>query len=70
MNGRLIEALRGPLMLIALGAMFAADQMEVVPFSRTWPALLILFGMLKLAEQMSAGRRRFDKPPEGGQGTA
>ncbi len=49
----LIAALRGPLMLICLGALLAIDQMEILDVSRTWPAILILFGRLKLAEAVA-----------------
>jgi hypothetical protein len=68
MNGSLAAAIRGPLMLIALGAVLAADQMEVISLRRTWPLLLILFGLLELAEHLSAGMRRPKERPEAGQG--
>lgn len=45
----LIDAIRGPVMLVALGILLAADQMGRFGIDRTWPALLILFGLLKLA---------------------
>ena len=49
-SGSLIDSIRGPLMLIGLGVLMAADQMETrFGIDRTWPALLILFGLLKLA---------------------
>lgn len=47
----LFGALRGPLMLITLGALLAMDQMEQLSFASTWPTLLILYGALKLAER-------------------
>jgi hypothetical protein len=49
----LVEAIRGPLMLILLGALLAADQAEKLDIGRTWPALLILYGLLKLAERIT-----------------
>ena len=52
MSGSLLCAIRGPVMLITLGALLALDQMGPVSFSRTWPALLIVFGLFKLAETM------------------
>lgn len=48
-SGTLIDAIRGPIMLIALGLLMAADQLDKIGIDRTWPALLILFGLLKLA---------------------
>jgi hypothetical protein len=47
-----VDAIRGPLMLIALGLLLAADQMDKMSFGQTWPALLILFGLLKLVSHL------------------
>ena len=44
-----VDAIRGPLMMVALGILMAMDQGEWYGIDRTWPALLILFGLLKLA---------------------
>jgi len=55
MNGRkqsVICLVRGPLMLIALGLLLAVDQLGYHSFGRTWPVLIILFGLLKLAERL------------------
>jgi len=48
----LISAIRGPIVLITLGVLMAADQMDRLSFSRSWPILLILFGVFKLAERV------------------
>ena len=48
----LLLAVRGPVMLVTLGLLMAADQLDRVSFSRTWPVLLILFGLFKLAEHL------------------
>ena len=56
MNGGLIRACRGPLVLITLGCLTAADTFWQYPLSRTWPILLILFGLLKLAEKATGSR--------------
>lgn len=66
MSGNLTEAVRGPLMLIALGAVLAADQTDRMDLGRTWPVLLILFGLLKLAEHVAASFR--ERPPAGPEG--
>lgn len=57
MTGNIVEAIRGPLMLVTLGAVLAADQLDRMDLSRTWPILLILFGLLKLAEHLAASFR-------------
>ncbi len=51
MKGNLMCAVQGPVMLITLGFLLAADQMGVIAFSHTWPVLLIVFGLFKLAER-------------------
>jgi hypothetical protein len=56
MNGSLISAIRGPVLLITLGGLLALDQMGPVSFTRTWPALLIVFGLFKLAETWGGNR--------------
>ena len=66
MTGSVIEAVRGPLMLIALGAVLAADQLDRMDLSRSWPILLILFGLLKLGEHLTSGARRREADVERG----
>ena len=56
-SNTLIDAIRGPLMLVALGLLMAADQMDRIGIDRTWPALLILFGLLKVASYLGGGAR-------------
>ena len=51
-NNPFLGAIRGPVLLIALGALLALDQMDRQSFARTWPILLILFGVFKLAERL------------------
>ncbi len=56
MNGNsasLLTALRGPVLLITLGVLFAIDYAGGVSVGRTWPALLIVVGLFKLAEHMA-----------------
>ena len=50
----LIAAVRGPVLLLTLGLLMAADQMDRMSFGRTWPVLLIVFGLFKLAEHLGA----------------
>ena len=50
-----IQAIRGPIMLITLGSLVAIDYAGIYGFWRTWPILIIVFGVLKLAERASAG---------------
>jgi hypothetical protein len=50
----LISAIRGPILLITLGTLVALDYFAGYRFSRTWPILIIVFGVLKLLERLAA----------------
>ena len=52
--GALVRALCGPLLLTILGVLLAADHMGRMSFGRTWPVLVIVFGVCKLAEHVGA----------------
>ena len=67
-SSSLIQAIRGPLMLIMLGTLVAMDYFNVYGFGRTWPILIILFGILKLLEKIVAPRPPVypDSRPTGG----
>jgi hypothetical protein len=46
------QAIRGPVLLITVGILFAMQQAGTLPFSHTWPLLIIVIGVLKLIERM------------------
>jgi hypothetical protein len=47
----LIPAVRGPILLIAIGILFALDYSAGIRFWKTWPVLLIVVGVLHLMER-------------------
>ena len=51
-------------MLIALGILLAADQLDRLGIDRTWPALLILFGILKLASYAASRQSDMHHHPD------
>jgi hypothetical protein len=53
-NPAFLSAIRGPVMLITLGALLSIDHFGTVSFARTWPVLLIVFGLFKLMERSGA----------------
>jgi hypothetical protein len=53
MTPGILGAIRGPVMLITLGTLLSIDHFGNVGFARTWPVLLIVFGIFKLAERSS-----------------
>jgi len=50
-SATLMQAVRGPLLLITLGGLLTEDHFGPYPFWRTWPVLIIVFGLLKLLER-------------------
>lgn len=56
MNNRtalLAQAIRGPILMITVGALFALHQANILPFSSTWPLVIIVVGVVKLVEKMN-----------------
>jgi len=49
----LVRAVRGPVLLMALGGLMSLHRFQDVSFAKTWPVLLILLGLMKLAERMA-----------------
>jgi len=50
----LLRAIRGPVIMITVGVLFAADRFTDYHFHETWPVLLIVVGLM----QLFGGRRR------------
>lgn len=50
-HGAYVRAIRGPVLLIVLGILMLMDHFGDMSFWRTWPALLIVFGAMVLAER-------------------
>jgi hypothetical protein len=68
-NSRLalfVQAIRGPILLITLGVLFAIHQAGVLSFARTWPLILIVIGVMKLFERMAMRPVPGSVPPPGG----
>jgi hypothetical protein len=71
MNNRaalFMQAIRGPILLITIGLLFAAHQAGIISFSRTWPLIIIVIGLMKLFERMLAPPAQPGYPPPGGAG--
>lgn len=58
-----LQAIRGPVLLITIGVLFALEQSGVIAFTRTWPLIIIVVGLMKLLERMVAPAAPF--PPGG-----
>ena len=65
----LLQSIKGPVIMITIGVLFAADRFTDYHFHQTWPVLLIVIGLM----QLLVGRRRrpdYYPPPAAGSGTA
>jgi hypothetical protein len=58
-----VLALRGPVLLLTLGLLFFFEQSGMISFEKTWPILLIVFGVFKLAERAVAPPAPPPPPP-------
>jgi hypothetical protein len=47
------QAIRGPILLIAVGILFALHQAGTLSFWRSWPLLIIVIGVIKLVERLA-----------------
>ena len=45
-DGSLARAVRGPIILITVGVLFALNNFTPYGFGQTWPVLLIVIGLL------------------------
>ena len=55
-----IRAIKGPIIIITLGVLFALQSFNIYGFDQTWPVLLIVIGLLSLL-----GRAVQPPPPPG-----
>ena len=54
-----LHAIRGPIILITVGVLFALNNFTPYGFGETWPVLLIVIGLLSLLSRGGAA-----SPPE------
>ena len=52
-----LNAIRGPVILITVGVLFALDNFTPFGFSRTWPVLLVVTGILSLGKNVARPTR-------------
>ncbi len=56
-------AIRGPIILITIGTLFAIDHFGSYTFDRTWPIIIIVIGLMKLLERALPGPAYNSPPP-------
>ena len=57
--------LMGPSVLVTLGVLFLLDSVSRVSFGRTWPALLLVIGVVKLMQSNASSAGHFGPLPPG-----
>ena len=60
---QIIRAIRGPITLITLGVLFALQNFTNLGFDKTWPVLLIVFGLLSLIRRGTEPSLQPASPP-------
>ena len=55
-SSALLRAIRGPIIMITIGVLFALDEFSILSFRQTWPAILIVVGLLNLT-RFTRGRQ-------------
>lgn len=48
-----VRAVRGPIILITVGTLFALDHFTPWGFHQTWPVILIVVGLLAMVGRMT-----------------
>lgn len=56
------QAVRGPILLITVGVLFAIQQANLLPISRTWPLFIIVVGVMKLIERLALPKPPYTPP--------
>jgi Domain of unknown function (DUF5668) len=55
--------LMGPAVLITIGVVFLLQQMHIFNFGRTFPVLLIVIGLVKIAQRSAPDTGHIQPPP-------
>jgi hypothetical protein len=62
-----VQAIRGPILLITIGILFALHQAGGLPIYRSWPLIIIVIGVMKLMERSATpASPLYPPPPPGG----
>ena len=61
----LLRSIKGPIIMITVGVLFAADRFTDYQFHQTWPVLLIVIGLMQLLGGRGSLRRPDYYPPPG-----
>jgi hypothetical protein len=61
-----LQAIRGPILLITIGILFALHQAGGLSINRTWPLIIIVIGLMKLLERSTGPAAPSYPPPPGG----
>lgn len=59
----LIRRLRGPAVLLLIGVMALLAQADILGWGQSWPLILILLGLLQLAERAALVSEGYPPPP-------
>lgn len=60
---QLLRSIKGPVIMITIGVLFAADRFTDYHFHQTWPVLLIVIGLMQLLVGRGRYRGNYYPPP-------
>lgn len=60
--------LMGPAMLVTVGILFLLDNVSRIEFGKTWPAILLVIGVVKLMQSNASSSGHIGPPPPGSGG--
>jgi hypothetical protein len=60
-----MRKLMGPAMLLTIGTLFLLQNLNVVDFDRTWPAILLVIGIVKLLQSNASSAGHIGPLPPG-----
>jgi cell wall-active antibiotic response 4TMS protein YvqF len=58
-----LRSLMGPAVLITVGVLFLLQQLHIFQFGRTFPVLLIVIGLVKIAQRSAPDTGHIQPPP-------
>jgi len=62
--------LMGPAMMLTIGVLFLLDEISSIDFGKTWPAILLVIGVVKLVQSNASYNGHVGPLPPGAQGYA
>jgi len=57
-----MQSIMGPAILITVGVLILLDSLDAVSFGRSWPAIILVVGVVKLLQSNASSAGHADTP--------